>query len=67
MTGGTYMRVSATIFAVVALAHALRLAGQVSFRIGSVEIPMIISWGGVIVPALLSCWGFAAARGKTAA
>ena len=57
-----YLTTTATVFAAVALAHAARLIGQADVRIGSFAVPMAVSWVGAVVPALLSAWGFMAAR-----
>ena len=52
-----YAAVSALIFAVVALAHLGRLK-QWTVQIGSLAVPMSVSWIGLVVAALLSIWGF---------
>jgi hypothetical protein len=53
-----YAIVSALIFALVALAHLVRLAKQWTVQIGPTSVPMSVSWVGLIVAALLAIWGF---------
>jgi hypothetical protein len=48
--------IAAIIFLIVALAHAFRLVRHFALHIGSHEIPMWVSWVGLIVPLLLA-WG----------
>lgn len=47
---------AAIIFVIVALAHAIRLVRHFTLHIGSHEIPMWVSWAGLIIPLLLA-WG----------
>jgi hypothetical protein len=53
-----YAAVSALIFAVVALAHLGRILKQWTVQIGSLAVPMSVSWIGLVIAALLSIWGF---------
>ena len=53
-----YAAVSALIFAVVALAHLRRILKQWTAQIGSLAVPMFVSWIGLVIAALLSIWGF---------
>ncbi len=53
-----YAAISAAIFAVVAIAHLIRIARGWSVHIGPYAAPMSLSWVGLIVAALLSIWGF---------
>jgi len=53
-----YAAVSAFIFAVVALAHLARLMKRWVVTIGPYAVPMSLSWGGLIIAALLAIWGF---------
>ena len=50
------LRVAGTIFALVALAHLLRLAKGLSIQIGSHEISFSAGAAGAIVAAGLSFW-----------
>ena len=53
-----YAIVSALIFALVAIAHLVRLVKQCTVQIGPTSVPMSVSWVGLIVAALLAIWGF---------
>jgi hypothetical protein len=53
-----YAAVSALIFAVVAIAHLLRILRGWAVRIGSHSVPMSLSWIGLAIAALLAIWGF---------
>jgi hypothetical protein len=54
----SYATVSALIFAVVAIAHLVRLIKQWAVQIGPTSVPMSVSWVGLIIAALLAIWGF---------
>jgi hypothetical protein len=54
-----YAVVSALIFAVVAVAHAIRLVNRRAIQVGPFSVPMSVSWIGLVVAALISIWGFA--------
>jgi hypothetical protein len=54
----SYAIVSALIFALVAIAHLVRIIKQWAVFIGPALIPMSVSWAGLIVAALLAIWGF---------
>ena len=62
MKSNAYLRLSAAIFAVVAVAHAVRAVRQSPLRFGSTDIPVWPSWIAVVVTGFLSAWGFSAAR-----
>jgi len=53
-----YAAVSALIFALVALAHLVRIIKRWTVEIGPYEVPMAVSWVGLVVAALLAIWGF---------
>ncbi len=59
-----YVIVTATLFAVVAVAHAARAVLQLPAHIGALEISPWVSWIGMLGTGLLSTWGFSAARRK---
>ena len=63
MNTKAYCRISAIIFAVVALAHLARLVYGSSIVIDGAAIPMLASWVGLIVPGALAYWGFQEVRG----
>ena len=62
MNARSYCIVSAVIFALVALAHAVRLLRHWSLQLGSVVIPPEASWIGLAVAVVLCLWGLRAAR-----
>jgi hypothetical protein len=53
-----YAVVSALIFAVVAVAHAIRLVNRWAIQVGPFSVPMSVSWIGLAIAALISIWGF---------
>jgi hypothetical protein len=54
----TYCTISGALFSLVALGHLLRIIGNLPVTVGTMSIPMYVSWGGLIVPALLAIWAF---------
>jgi hypothetical protein len=54
-----YLAVSALIFTIVAVMHLVRIVSRWSVVIGPRNIPMNVSWAGLVVSALLAIWGFA--------
>ena len=54
----SYAAVSALIFAVVALAHLVRLVNRWAVQIGPYKVSMNVSWAGLAVAALIAVWGF---------
>ena len=57
-----YALISALIFAVVAIAHVLRLINRWSVVIGPYNISINVSWAALVVSALLAIWGLHAIR-----
>ena len=53
-----YAAVSALVFAVVAIAHLIRILRGWTVQIGPYAVPMSLSWIGLVIAALLSIWGF---------
>jgi hypothetical protein len=53
-----YLLASASVFAIVALAHASRLILHWPILLGSYDVPQWLSIPGVFVPGGLSAWGF---------
>jgi uncharacterized membrane protein len=53
-----YTAVSALIFAVVAIAHLIRIVRGWTVLIGPHAVPMSVSWIGLVLAALLAIWGF---------
>ena len=54
----SYAVVSALIFAVVAIAHVVRLIKGWKVEIGPYNVSMNVSWVAVVVAALIAIWGF---------
>jgi uncharacterized membrane protein YecN with MAPEG domain len=53
----SYAAVSVLIFAIVAIMHLVRIINGWSVTIGPRDIPMSVSWAGLVVAALLALWG----------
>ena len=53
-----YAAVSELIFAVVAIAHLIRILKGWAAHIGSYSVPMSLSWIGLLIAGLLAIWGF---------
>jgi hypothetical protein len=58
-TSTYYAVVSALIFAIVAVAHAIRLVNRWAVQLGPYSVPVSVSWIGLVIAALISVWGFA--------
>lgn len=58
-----YLTITATVFAVVALAHLVRAIEQWSIVIGPWTVPVSLSWIAAIATAGLSGWAFTLLRG----
>jgi hypothetical protein len=54
----SYAAVSAVIFAVVAIAHVVRLIKRWTVVIGPYDVSMNVSWVALVVAALIAIWGF---------
>jgi hypothetical protein len=57
----SYAAVTVLIFAIVAIMHLVRIIQGWSVAIGPHNIPMSVSWAGLVVAALLALWGVAQA------
>ena len=44
----TYCTISGALFSLVALGHLLRIIGNLPVTVGTMSIPMYVSWGGLI-------------------
>jgi hypothetical protein len=62
MNARSYCIVSAVIFALVAVAHVVRLLRHWPLQLGSVAVPPEASWIGLAVAVVLCLWGLRAAR-----
>jgi hypothetical protein len=52
-----YVAISAILFALVAVGHIVRLLQGWEVQIAGTGIAMAVSWGALIVSALLAVWG----------
>ncbi len=52
----TGLRVASIIFGVFAIGHLLRLLNQAQVTVGTLTIPMGVSWIALIVAAILCIW-----------
>lgn len=57
-----YVVVSGVIFGFVALAQVLRALMQVPIHIGSVDIPVWVSWVAAVLAGSLCTWAFASRK-----
>jgi hypothetical protein len=53
---------SGVVFAVVAIAHGVRLIMGIEIVIAGVVVPLWVSFAGALIPALLAFWMAVAAR-----
>jgi hypothetical protein len=53
-----YVVVSGVIFGFMALAQLLRAVNQLPAQVGSVEIPVWVSWVAVVVAGSMCTWAF---------
>ena len=59
-----YLLISASIFGVIAVLHLLRIILSIPVNIGGASFPIGISWGGLVVAAVLSVWGYRLAKDR---
>lgn len=57
-----YVVVSGVIFGFIALAQLLRAVNQVPAQVGSVEIPVWVSWVAVVLAGSMCAWAFASRK-----
>jgi uncharacterized integral membrane protein len=53
----TYLRVSATVFGIVCVAHVVRAVQGWPLTAGPVDVPLWVSWLGAAVTGILSAFG----------
>jgi len=53
-----YCVLSGVLFALVALAHLLRIVNNVPILVDEYTVPMAFSWFGLVVPGALALWAF---------
>ena len=51
-----YCAISGILFALVALAHLLRILYGMPVLVDDYDVPMYLSWFGFAVPAALAVW-----------
>ena len=64
MTKKPYLLISASIFCVIAVLHLVRVILSIPVNVGGVSLPVGLSWGGLVLAALLSVWGFLLANDR---
>ena len=52
----TGLRVASVLFGIFAIGHLLRLINQAQVTVGTLTIPMGVSWIALIVAAILCVW-----------
>ena len=52
----TGLRVASVVFGIFAIGHIVRLLKHAQVTIGSIDVPMGLSWVALIVAAVLSIW-----------
>jgi hypothetical protein len=52
----TGLRVASILFGIFAIGHLLRLINQAQVTVGTLTIPMDVSWIALIVAAILCVW-----------
>lgn len=57
-----YLLLSGLIFGAVSVAHAVRLFKGWDLIFGPYEVPFVISYAGIAVPAVLCIWALRMAR-----
>jgi len=57
MSTKAYVAISALVFVLVALFHIARLVQQWPVSLGPIDVPMSVSWIGLVVAAVLAIWG----------
>ena len=62
MSAPVYSWIAGLIFAIIAILQLARAFVGVSITIGNVSIPLSVSWGAVVVAAILAWLGFRASR-----
>jgi hypothetical protein len=53
-----YLRVSGTLFGLIALGHLLRLLYRMPAELGQWVVPLWVSVVGLLLPAALALWAF---------
>ena len=56
MSNQQYLLISGVLFALVSIAHLLRIIFGLSVYVDATVVPMAVSWIGFIVPGALAYW-----------
>ncbi len=57
-----YLLISGSVFAIVGFLHLLRIFSQSSIQVGTLGIPLWLSWIAIIAASALSIWAFRLAK-----
>jgi uncharacterized membrane protein YecN with MAPEG domain len=60
----TGLRIASIIFGIFAIGHLLRLIKHAQVTVGTLTIPMSVSWIALIVAAILCIWLWRLASGR---
>ena len=60
----TGLRVASVLFAIFAIGHLVRLIKNVQVTVGTLAIPMGVSWIALIVAAILCIWMWRLSSGR---
>lgn len=67
MSNQRYLLISGVLFALVAIAHLLRIVFGLSVQVDATAVPMALSWIGFIVPGALAVWAIGLNRASGSA
>jgi hypothetical protein len=59
---GSYLRVSGTLFGLIALGHLLRVIYRAPAEVAQWVVPLWVSVAGFLLPAMLALWAFRLVR-----
>jgi hypothetical protein len=57
MSNRTYIKTTGVIFTIIALAHLLRIINGTAVVLGTITIPILLSWIAVLVAGYLAYQG----------
>jgi hypothetical protein len=61
----TGLRVASIIFGIFAIGHLIRLIKQAQVTVGTLTVPMGVSWIALIIAAILCIWLWKLASGRS--
>jgi uncharacterized membrane protein len=59
---GSYLRVSGTLFGLIAIGHLLRVLYRAPAEVAQWVVPLWVSVAGFLLPAVLALWAFRLVR-----